>query len=151
MQAETVKTAKPKKTATAKTATVKPATKKNLQLKPRLPDTLTAQRNLARGFHYTEFPAGKLRLVNVASRLLLRNLGGEQERLPVMCVRDADNADTAYAFEEVELLGPCEVLYTPDAPLPGTNGRGIAYMHTTAAIRGWCDPRYSVPPIENTL
>lgn len=140
----------------AKPATkVKPVTKK---AEAEWPETATSLRYRHLGFKEIILPAGPLRYVNVAARLLKLNLEEPRlhrwsDHLPVVTVRKATHpeAGAAEVYDGVEILGSCEIPYTPEDPLPSTGGRGIAYMRTTAAIRCWLRPSSKIAPTEASL
>jgi hypothetical protein len=78
--------------------------------------------------------AGKKRIVHVVAKTLAENLATGTHR-PLVAVRRFGDAEPALLARHVEILGPSTLFHTPDAPLPGTSGRGIAYLVTTAALR----------------
>jgi len=83
--------------------------------------------------------AGVKRIVHVLAPMLQANLQDGKQR-SIIGVRPFENPETLEVYRHAEILGPCSLMHTPEQPLPGTNGRGICYMVTTAAIRVWVDP-----------
>lgn len=83
--------------------------------------------------------AGVKRIVHVLAPNLQANLQDGKQR-SIIGVRPFEKPETLEVYRHAEILGPCSLMHTPDQPLPGTNGRGICYMVTTAAIRVWVDP-----------
>lgn len=73
------------------------------------------------------------RYINVQAAILQKNIA-EGKTDPMTGVRDARNPGKVDFYHHVEMLGPCSIAPTPDAPLPDTNGRGICYLHTKAAL-----------------
>jgi hypothetical protein len=71
--------------------------------------------------------AGPLRIVNVI-------FTDKEKKVAMVGVRRADNPEEVLIARHAEILGACCVYYTPNDPVPGTNGRGICVMRTTAAI-----------------
>lgn len=124
--------------------------------KPPATDTSMLARNVARGMTVVEMPGGIVRFVNVAARLLKHNLEDKrapktEEHLPVVCVRSRDQPECVLVFDEIEILGPSSISYTPTDPLPNTNGRGIAYMETSAPLRGYLRAGQKSPQMEHWL
>jgi len=113
---------------------------------------------LRRGMTIIVLPAGVPRYVNVAARLIQHNLDPSRpkplpadQHVPVMCVRTAANPQAVRVYREIEILGPCEMAYTPINPLPNTKGRGIAFLKTEAAIRCYLDPHVTEATPEDLL
>ena len=79
-------------------------------------------------------PAGKRRIVSIHPGHLARNRT-EGCCLPAVCVRDDGDADDAVICRDIEILGPSAIYHTPDRPLPSTDGRGVCYLVTEAALR----------------
>lgn len=123
----------------------------------RMPDPdAVLVRNTLKGMTVIEMAGGIERYINVAARLLKHNLEGDraqkiEEHLPVVCVRNASNTENVLVFDEVEVLGPTHIGYTPNDPLPGTNGRGIAYIVTRSPVRGYLRPGELAPKMEHWL
>lgn len=60
---------------------------------------------------------------------------------PVMAVRSSlYNYEKMRLYRKVEILGPSELIEM-EKPLPGTKGRGVAILFTTARIRVWYDDK----------
>jgi hypothetical protein len=90
-------------------------------------------------------PGGVLRAVHVYVPTLQQRLaeGGDK---PVMAVRLQDNNGEwrrMKLYRKVEWAGPgrTELIEHFDAPLPGTNGRGVAIVYTDAPLAVFWDER----------
>ncbi len=78
-------------------------------------------------------PAGVNRIINVDAPTLRDNLDNGDKK-PMVRVRPADHPEELEVFHGVSINGPCEIFPTFEKPLPGTNGRGICYVTTTAEL-----------------
>lgn len=81
-------------------------------------------------------PAQK-RIVHVLGPVLAKNLKRPHDyesHEPVVAVRSLADPRVALVGRHVEILGPCEIWYEPDKPVPGTQGRAIAVMKTEAEL-----------------
>lgn len=75
----------------------------------------------------------KLRYINVHAKTLQENReNGKKE--PMIAVRSANNPKEERRFHHVEILGDSQISFTPDNPLPNTDGRAICYVHTEAPL-----------------
>lgn len=86
-------------------------------------------------------PAGTKRAIHVYVPALMerRKSWRANAGQPVMAVRSAlYNYTKMRLYRRVEILGPAE-LVEMETPLPGTGGRGVAILITTAAVRAWYD------------
>ena len=80
------------------------------------------------------FPRGAEKVVYVYAKHLVENLEtGSQHR--VICVTTDENTRREL-FDDVIIDGPSRITYRPDAPLPNTDGRGVAVLRTTARVYG---------------
>lgn len=86
------------------------------------------------------------RVVHVLGPVLGRNLAqpDRSRHEPVVAIRSAANPRVVLVARHVEILGPSAIWYEPGDPLPGTDGRAIAVMHTTAPIVAHVDSRSTV-------
>ena len=79
------------------------------------------------------YSTNELRYINVHAKTLQENREtGKKE--PMTTVRSASNPHEEKRFHHVEILGPSAISYTPDNPLPNTDGRAICYVHTEAPL-----------------
>jgi len=82
---------------------------------------------------------GVRRAIHVFTPMLMTRLkdGGND---PVMAIRSyIHNYEKMLLVKKVEILGPSEMVELFDKPLPGTGGRGVAILFTSAPIKIWFD------------
>lgn len=82
----------------------------------------------------TVFAAGTKRAIHVLTPALVNRLknGGEE---PLMAVRSSeDGYKTLQLFRKVTWHGPTQLMENFEDPLPGTSGRGVAVIYTTAKL-----------------
>lgn len=80
------------------------------------------------------------RVIHVAAPVLMRNRA-EGRNDPVIAVRNVATdwaTDVVYA-RKVEWNGPTLMCHRPTTPIPGTNGRGVAFIETDAPITVFTD------------
>lgn len=82
---------------------------------------------------------GVARIVHVLAPVLGQRLATGDHVAEMIAVRLVDDPEKVTTYRHVEILGPSELLDTPDHPLPGTNGRGICYLVTKAPLRVYSD------------
>ncbi len=92
-----------------------------------------------RGCNSHVLVGGKVRIVHVLAPVLGQRLASGTHNAQIVAVRLASDPEKVTAYRHVEILGPSELVDTPDSPLPGTNGRGICYLVTSAPLRVWSD------------
>ncbi len=79
------------------------------------------------------FDTSQLRYINVHGKTLQENReNGKKE--PMVTVRSARNPHEERRFHHVEILGDSQISFTPDKPLPNTDGKAICYVHTEAPL-----------------
>jgi hypothetical protein len=83
---------------------------------------------------------GVPRIVHVVAKVLRQNMDTGSDK-PMIGVRRSVNPEEVTLYRHVEMLGPSVLFHTPDDPLPDTDGRGICYIQTTAALRVYVDAR----------
>jgi hypothetical protein len=95
-------------------------------------------------------PAGRVRLLHVFFPELAQMQAGDHARA-VWALRSFNDRTGKYdrvrLFYRVEFLGPSWSHVSPEDPLPGTGGRGIAVMASRGAVRVFWngdEPRTSV-------
>lgn len=82
--------------------------------------------------------APRKRIVHVVAKILQESMQtGVQYEL--MGVRDFERREDLIIARHVQILGPSDLWHTPTEPLPGTNGRGIAYLVTEAPLKLYFD------------
>lgn len=110
-------------------------TKTTEKITKRIQKALKRIAALYEGYSYSTIflEGGVLRYINVHAPTLQENRANDKKH-PMITVRTQDNADEYENFHHVEILGPSILSYTPDDPLPDTNGRAICYVHTKAAL-----------------
>jgi hypothetical protein len=99
--------------------------------------TATARKPHLKTLHSALLPAGRVRFVHVFFPALAELQAGNGEA-HVWAVRSRDEQGEytrMRLFHRVEIQGPSWSHLTPDKPLPGTKGRGVAPLATRAAIR----------------
>lgn len=89
-------------------------------------------------FNVRRLRGGKKRIVHVIAKTLAKNMDTGLHQ-PLIGVRSARNPDQVRVYRHAEILGPSKLMHTPNAPLPGTDGRGICYLVTRAPIRVYLD------------
>lgn len=76
---------------------------------------------------------GVRRIVHVVAKVLKENIENGTDK-PVIGIRRVDNPDKVRMVDGVQILGPSILKYTPDNPVPGTDGRGICVLRTSAPL-----------------
>jgi len=85
------------------------------------------------------YKEGTLRAVHILTPALQNRMAKNTDE-PLMAVRSSrNNYTTLRMFRKVKILGPCELAETFSAPMPGTNGRGVAVIFTKSALKCLCD------------
>lgn len=79
-------------------------------------------------------PGGVPRVVNVLAARLKKVLD-EKREIPTVAVRPVGDMQRVRTYDHAEILGPSAIYLLPDAPLPRTDGRGVAALWTEAPIR----------------
>ncbi len=83
--------------------------------------------------------AGVERIVHVLSPVLRERMASGEHGPPMIGIRPARRREELRVYRHAEILGSATLMDTPDDPLPDTNGRGICYLVTTAAIKVYTD------------
>lgn len=81
---------------------------------------------------------GKERIIHILAKVLGENLANGLDK-PCTAIRDAANPDKYIVVRHVDILGPSSIRLTPEDPIPGTDGRAICVLRTSAALRIWVD------------
>lgn len=84
-------------------------------------------------------PAGIRRIISIDPSALAKNREDPSVCRPAVCVREAGEDRDRTVCRDIEILGPSAIYHTPDAPLADTNGRGVCYLVTEAAVRLFID------------
>ena len=84
---------------------------------------------------------GKERIVHVIAKVLGQRIAAGDHSVPMIGVRPAARPEKLSVYRHVEILGESRLLDTPDNPLPGTEGRGICYLVTSAPLRVYFDAK----------
>lgn len=80
-------------------------------------------------------PAGPKRIINVLAAKLAENLSNGS-REPMIAIRSSSNRKRVTMAHHIEIInGHVTLCEQYEKPLPETNGRGICYLETDAAIR----------------
>jgi len=79
-------------------------------------------------------------VIHVAAPVLIRNRQ-EGRRDPVIAVRSAETnwAEDVIFCRRVEWNGPSRMVHRPPTPIPGTNGRGVAFVETDSPLTLYTD------------
>jgi len=85
------------------------------------------------------FPGGTKRVVHVVAKMLQQNFATGQHR-PMVGIRNKNALGKFVLTHHASILGPSQLLHTPQSPLPGTDGRAICVLHTEAPIVASFDP-----------
>lgn len=81
---------------------------------------------------------GVKRAFHVFTPALQHRLKNKDSNLPIMALRSSLHGYAKMRlYHKIEALGPSSLEPLFDAPLPGTNGRGVAIMFTEFPLRVW--------------
>jgi hypothetical protein len=69
----------------------------------------------------------------------LKEVDAAGKPLPVVAIRSASSPDKYLVVRHVEILGPSALFHTPEDPVPGTDGRAVCVLRTSAPLRIWVD------------
>jgi hypothetical protein len=81
-------------------------------------------------------------VIHIAAPVLMKNRA-EGRNDPVIAVRQAYTnwATDVHFARRVEWSGPTRMVHRPTTPVPGTNGRGVAFLETDAELTLFMDGR----------
>jgi hypothetical protein len=81
-------------------------------------------------------------VIHIAAPVLMKNRA-EGRNDPVIAVRQAYTnwATDVHFARRVEWSGPTRMVHRPTTPVPGTNGRGVAFLETDAELTLFMDDR----------
>jgi hypothetical protein len=81
-------------------------------------------------------------VIHIAAPVLMKNRA-EGRNDPVIAVRQAYTnwATDVHFARRVEWSGPTRMVHRPTTPVPGTNGRGVAFIETDAELTLFMDDR----------
>lgn len=79
---------------------------------------------------------GVKRIVHVIAKNLKEVLDSGK-KMPMIGVRLESKPDKVLLCHHCEIMGPAKIAATPKKPVPGTDGRGICVLRTTAPLKVW--------------